>query len=50
VETMNKRISAKSKWVTMAIASLAAMGVTLLPSCGRVRAKSDSPAAVTVGD
>jgi RND family efflux transporter MFP subunit len=46
---MNKRISAKSKWVTMAIASLAAMGVTLLPSCGRVRAKSDSPAAVTVG-
>ena len=46
---MNKRISAKSKWVTVAIAGLAAMGVALLPSCGKVRAKSDSPAAVTVG-
>jgi RND family efflux transporter MFP subunit len=46
---MNKRISAKSKWVTLAIAGLAAMGVALLPSCGKVRAKVDSPAAVTVG-
>jgi RND family efflux transporter MFP subunit len=46
---MNKRISAKSNWVTVAIAGLAAMGVALLPSCGKVRAKSDSPAAVTVG-
>ena len=46
---MNKRISAKSKWVTLAIAGLAAMGVALLPSCGKVRAKIDSPAAVTVG-
>jgi len=49
VETMNKRISAKSKWVTLAIAGLAAMGVALLPSCGKVRAKVDSPAAVIVG-
>ncbi len=49
METMNKRISAKSKWVTLAIAGLAAMGVALLPSCGKVRAKVDSPAAVTVG-
>jgi RND family efflux transporter MFP subunit len=46
---MNKQISAKSKWVTVAIAGLAAMGVALLPSCGKVRAKSGSPAAVTVG-
>jgi len=46
---MNKRISAKSKWVTLAIAGLAAMGVALPPSCGKVRAKVDSPAAVTVG-
>jgi RND family efflux transporter MFP subunit len=46
---MNERISAKSKWVTVAIAGLAAMGVVLLPSCGKVRAKIDSPAAVTVG-
>jgi len=46
---MNKRISAKSKWVTLAIPGLAAMGVALLPSCGKVRAKVDSPAAVTVG-
>jgi len=46
---MNKRISAKSKWVTLAIAGLAAMGVALLPSCGKVRAKVDSPAAVIVG-
>jgi RND family efflux transporter MFP subunit len=46
---MNERISAKSKWVTVAIAGLAAIGVALLPSCGKVRAKSDSPAAVTVG-
>ena len=46
---MNERISAKSKWVTLAIAGLAAMGVALLPSCGKVRAKVDSPAAVTVG-
>jgi RND family efflux transporter MFP subunit len=46
---MNERISAKSKWVTVAIVGLAAMGVALLPSCGKVRAKSGSPAAVTVG-
>ena len=46
---MKKRISAKSKWVVVAVAGLAAMGVALLPSCGKVRAKSDSPAAVTVG-
>jgi len=46
---MNERISAKSQWVTMAIAGLAAMGFALLPSCGKVRAKIDSPAAVTVG-
>jgi RND family efflux transporter MFP subunit len=46
---MNKRISAKSKWVAVAIAGLAAMGVALLTSCGKVRAKSGSPAAVTVG-
>jgi len=49
VETMNKRISAKGKWVTVAIAALAALGVALLPSCGKVRAKSSSAAAVTVG-
>jgi RND family efflux transporter MFP subunit len=46
---MNKRISAKSKCVTVAIAGLAAMGVALLPSCRKVGAKVDSPAAVTVG-
>src|SRR5271157_6594070 len=46
---MNKRISAKSKWVAVAIAGLAAIGVALLPSCGKVRAKSGSPATVTVG-
>jgi len=46
---MNKRISDKSKWVAVAIAGLAAMGVALLPSCGKVRAKSGSPATVTVG-
>jgi len=46
---MNKRISAKGKWVTVAIAALAALGVALLPSCGKVRAKSSSAAAVTVG-
>ena len=49
METMNKRISAKGKWVTVAIAALAALGVALLPSCGKVRAKSSSAAAVTVG-
>jgi RND family efflux transporter MFP subunit len=46
---MNKRISAKSKWMTVAVTVLAALGVALLPSCGRVRAKSSSTAAVTVG-
>jgi RND family efflux transporter MFP subunit len=46
---MKNRVLAKSKWVVVAIAGLAAMGVTLLPSCGKVRARSGSPAAVTVG-
>jgi len=49
VETMNKLISAKSKLVTVAIAGLAALGIILLPFCRKVRAKSDSPAAITVG-
>jgi RND family efflux transporter MFP subunit len=46
---MNKLISAKSKLVTVAIAGLAALGIILLPFCRKVRAKSDSPAAITVG-
>jgi RND family efflux transporter MFP subunit len=46
---MNKPISAKSKWVTVALAGLAAMGVALLPSRGKVGARSDSTATVTVG-
>ena len=49
MEMMNKRISAKSKLVTVAIAGLAALGIILLHFGRKVRAKSDSPAAVSVG-
>ena len=41
-------IRQESNW-TAAAAGLAALLIALLPSCGKVRAKSDSPAAVTVG-
>ncbi len=49
MEMMNKRISAKSKLVTVAIAGLAALGIILLHFGRKVRARSDSPAAVSVG-
>ena len=35
-----------SRWATFGLLSLS---LVLLPSCGKVRAKSESPAAVTVG-
>jgi len=49
VETMNKQTSTSNLFVTAAGIGLTAILIVLLPSCGKVRAKSDSPAAVTVG-
>ena len=46
---MNKPTSSRNLFATAAGASLAAILFVLLPSCGKVRARSDSPAAVTVG-
>jgi RND family efflux transporter MFP subunit len=46
---MNKQTSTSNLFVTAAGIGLTAILIVLLPSCGKVRAKSDSPAAVTVG-
>jgi RND family efflux transporter MFP subunit len=46
---MNKPTSSRSLLATAAGAGLATILIVLLPSCGKVRAKSGSPAAVTVG-
>ena len=40
------RVWGRSRWAAI---SLLAISLVFLPSCGKVRAKSDSPAAVTVG-
>lgn len=49
METMNRRVSAKSKLVTVDITGLPAMGVALLPTCGKDRAKSQAQEAITAG-
>ena len=49
METMNEQTSSSNLFVTAAGVGLTAILIVLLPSCGKVRAKSDSPAAVTVG-
>jgi len=49
VETMNKQTSSSNLFVTAAAVGLTAILVALLPSCGKVRAKSSSAAPVTVG-
>ena len=46
---MNKQTSSSNLFVTAAGIGLTAILIVLLPSCGRVRAKSDFSAAVTVG-
>ena len=49
METMNKQTSSSNLFVTAAGVGLTAILIVLLPSCGKVRARSGSPAAVTVG-
>ncbi len=49
VEMMNKLTSSRNLFTTAAGVCLAAALAALLPSCGKVRAKSDSPVAETVG-
>jgi len=49
VETMNEQTSSSDSLVTVVGIGLTAILIALLPSCGKIRAKSDSPAAVTVG-
>ena len=49
METMNKQTSSRNLFAAAAGIGLTAILMALLPSCGRVRAKGDSPAAVTVG-
>ena len=46
---MNKQTSGRDLLATAAGVGLTAILIVLLPSCGKVRGKSDSPAAVTVG-
>jgi len=46
---MNKQTSSSNLFVTAAAVGLTAILVALLPSCGKVRAKSSSAAPVTVG-
>jgi RND family efflux transporter MFP subunit len=46
---MNKQTPSRNLLATAAGVGLAALLIALLPSCGKMRAKSDSPAAVTVG-
>ena len=46
---MNKQTSSRNLFAAAAGIGLTAILMALLPSCGRVRAKGDSPAAVTVG-
>jgi len=46
---MNKQTSGSNLFVTAAGIGLTAILIVLLPSCGKVRAKSSSAAAVTVG-
>ncbi len=46
---MNKQTSGRDLFATAAGVGLTAILIVLFPSCGKVRAKSDSPAAVTVG-
>ena len=46
---MNKQTSGRDLLATAVGVGLTAVLITLLPSCGKVRGKSDSPAAVTVG-
>ena len=49
METMNKQSSSRNLFADVAGVSLAAILIVLLPSCGKLRAKSDSPVEVTVG-
>ena len=49
METVNKPTSSRNLLATAAGVGLAAILIVLLPSCGKVRAKSDSPAVETVG-
>jgi len=49
VETMNKQTSGRDLLATAAGVGLTAILIVLLPSCGKVRGKSDSTEAVTVG-
>ena len=46
---MNEQTSSSDSLVTVVGIGLTAILIALLPSCGKIRAKSDSPAAVTVG-
>ncbi|MGB7589754.1 MAG: efflux RND transporter periplasmic adaptor subunit [Terriglobia bacterium] len=46
---MNKQTSGRDLFATAAGVGLTAILIVLFPSCGKVRGKSDSPAAVTVG-
>ncbi len=46
---MTKPMSSRNPFITAAGVCLAAVLAALLSSCGKVRAKSDTPAAVTVG-
>ena len=49
METMNKQTFSGNLFVPAVGVVLTATLIVLLPSCGKVRAKSGSPAAVTVG-
>ena len=49
METMNKQTSSRNLFATAVGVGLTAILIVLLPSCGKVRAKSDFPVAVTVG-
>jgi RND family efflux transporter MFP subunit len=49
LETINKQTSGRNLLATAAGVGLSAILIALLPSCGKVRAKVNSPAAVTVG-
>ena len=46
METMNKRRPKQERWAAF---SLLVISLLLLSSCGKVRTKSDAPAAITVG-
>ena len=49
MESLNEQISRRDSFATRNGAGLTSILIILLPSCGRVRAESDSPSAVTVG-